>query len=387
MDYSLETPGLGDLHEHGMGTTIQDLPDEILAKSLLGMEAPFSHRRISKQLRILFDERCTQLRIRDEGNLCPDPSNAHASCLQNKSAEGMFKHADLLSLLRRLPHLDTLLDKDRGRSQALPWEEIGQILGGRLTHLVFYCNSQQLSFLELFPSLRKLLVIRGEASQPVALHLQPLDLQPLDLQAPLSALRALQHLELRGLPAVRDLGPLTSYDQLQFLDVSGCSIEDLGPLVQCTKLHSLKLCCVNTLRDLGPLGACTSLQHLDLFGCSGITNLKPLELCTKLLRLDLSFSLAADFGALSSCTALQHVDLFKCVHLRSLAPLASCRNLQHLDLRLNIVSCLEPLWGLQGLQHLDLRGLRTSRLDKGPPELGPLTRVKHLRLDSPPGLR
>ena len=348
-------PGPGDLRRHeGRDTTIEDLPEEILAKSLLGMEPPFSHRRICKQLRSLFDESCTQLRIQDHRHL---------------ATEGVIQHSNLLSLLRRLPRLDTLWDLDRSRGEALPWREMGQILGRQLTHLVFHCDTH-LGFLELFPSLRRLEVVRSD--------LMPSQCMP-DLR-PLSALRALQDLGLRV--PVKDLGPLSGCSQLQLLDLAGYIEEPrLEPLAHCKKLRTLKLSGVDTLRDLGPLGRCASLQHLDISRCSGITNLKPLELCSSLLYLNLSSSRASDFEALSACTALRRLDLSSCWHLRSLDPLSSCRKLRHLDIGSNKISSLEPLWGLQELQHIELWDTHTSWLDNKPPELGPLTRVKRLQLD------
>ena len=362
----------GELHEHDIDTTIEDLPDEILAKSLLGMGPPFSRRRICKQLRSLFDESCTQLRIQDQGRLLSDPPTAHVGPgLNGNSSETIFQHGDLLSLLSRLPRLDTLLDQDHRRGEDLPWEEMGQILGGQLTRLVFQCDRHP-GFLELFPSLRRLEVHRSSRMTPMhAMELQPV-----------SALCALQHIELRGLP-VRDLGPLKGCSRLHFLELGFCPIEDLGPLAHCQKLCTLRLFHLDTLPDLGPLSACVSLQHFDLYGCSRITSLKPMELCTNLLRLNLCVSRVSDFSALSSCTGLQRLCLFGCVHLHSLAPLASCRKLQHLDIRMQTIPSLEPIWGLQSeLHHLYLLGTHSSGLCPGPPELGPLTRVKHLHLNA-----
>ena len=377
MDTSFASLELGgELHEHDIDTTFEDLPDEILARSLLGMQPPFSHRRICKQLRSLFDESCTQLRIQDQGRLQSDLPTAHGGpgLYMSSSKPSVFQHGDLLRLLKRLTRLDTLLDKDPSRGPALPWEEMGQILGGQLTRLVFHCNSQQLSFLELFPSLRRLEVYRSSRMTPQhAMELQPV-----------SALRALLHLVLHGLP-VKDLGPLTGCSQLQILELSFCPIEDLGPLVHCQKLCTVRLFFIDTLRDLGPLVAYVSLQHLDLYGCSSITDIKPLELCNNLLHLNLYTSRVTDFSALSSCTGLQRLCLFGCVHLHSLAPLASCRKLQYLDICMHTstIPSLEPLWGLQELQHLCLLGRQSSGLHPGQPDLGPLaTRVKYLRLNA-----
>ena len=96
--------------------------------------------------------------------------------------------------------------------------------------------------------------------------------------------------------------------------------------------------------------------------------------------------MASDFEALSSCTGLQHLDISKCVCLRSLAPFTSCRKLKYLDVSGNTIPSLEPLWGLQELQYLNLWNTHTDWIHRGPPELGPLTRVEHLKLgaDEPP---
>ena len=372
MDSSFASLELGgeELHD-GIETTVEELPDEILTKSLLGMEPPFSHRRISKQLRGLFDEGCTKFRIQDQGCLQSDPPTAHGGPGLNKnSSDTVFQHGDLLSLLRRLPRLDTLLDQDHCRSQALPWAEMGQILGGQLTCLVSRCD-RHLGFLELFPSLRRLEVRRSSC----VTFQHTIELQPL------SELCALQHLGLRFLP-VRDLGPLGSCSQLQFLELHFCPIGDLGPLAHFKKLCTLRLLHLDTMRDLGPLSACVSLQRLDLYGCSRITSLTSLELCTNLLCLDLFTPRVSDFSALSLCTGLQHLCLFGCGHLPSLTVLASCRKLQHLVIRMKTLPSLEPLWGLQELHHLYLLGTQSGGLCPGPPGLGPLTRVKHLHLNA-----
>ena len=375
----LETSSLGDRHEDDdNGTTLEDLPEHLLAKSLLGLEPPFSLRRVCKQLRRLFDESCTQLRIQ------------HAQYLM--ASGSAFQYGTLLCLLRRLPRLSTLMDLDPRRGLNLPWVEMGQILGGQLTRLVYHCN-WRLRFLEQLSSLRSLELRRGGASQHM-LELQPLSalhgLEHLSLNdlpvrdiGPLTGCSRLQTLELSGCP-IRDLGPLRGFYQLQFLDLCGCPIKDLEPLAQCADLRTLKLS-HHTMRDLGPLGACVSLQHLDLGGCRSITRLEPLEQCTNLRHLNLSSAMASDFDFLASCTGLQHLNLSFCVHLRSLSPLVCCPNLQHLDISVNTIFTLEPLWGLQKLQYLDLRGTRAARLGdgiEGPrPELGPLTRVKDLLLE------
>ena len=124
------------------------------------------------------------------------------------------------------------------------------MLGGQLTCLVFHWDWQALNFLELFPSLRKLEMICGEASRPT-----------LKLPKSLSALSALQHLVLNGLP-VKDLGPLGGCSQtLQYLDLGRCPVEDLAPLAACSQLQHLDLGCC-PIQDLQPLTHCTdSIAH------------------------------------------------------------------------------------------------------------------------------
>ena len=217
---SATSAGPGEIQECGSSdTAVNDppyLPFDILVKSL-GTEVHLSHRQVCKQLRGFSDDSRTQLRIQDQGHLSPGPSAA-----SNNSAGSAFQHADLLGLLRRLPHLDTLLDLDPRRGRALPWEEMGQILGGQLTSLVFHCRWQvgPLTFLTQFFSLHTLEVLCCEDPQPPPLELTlpgpqsawyalrhlsvPESLALRELLRPLSALRGLQHLVVRGLP-VTDL--------------------------------------------------------------------------------------------------------------------------------------------------------------------------------------
>ena len=392
MDPSFATPGLlGEVpvHEHGSDTKLEDFPEAIQEEILLGKEAPFSHRQVCKKLRSLYDESCTQLRILDQGYRYSRDLSAAAHGEPCIAAGNVLQHSDLLSLLKRLPRLDTLLDLDMCRGQVLPWEKMGQILGGQLTRLVCHFTWPQLRIVELFPSLRRLEVHRNILMRSQStLELPPLsalqDLQHLELHClhvdgldTLSACSQLQYLDLGGCH-IEELGPLMGCSQLQFLSLCGCPIKDLGPLVQCAELQSLKLAGMNFLRDLGPLTACVSLQLLDLSFCSSVSDLKPLALCANLLYLNLSYSPASDFECLASCTGLLHLNLSRCERLHSLAPVASCHKLQRLSIFLNMIPSLEPLWGLQELQDLDLRGTcRGEGLDL---DLGPLTRVKQLLL-------
>ena len=349
MDSAFKTSAgpAGELQERGSSDTAAVdetppyLPFDILAKSL-GMEAPLSYRRVCKQLRSFSDDSRTQLRIQDQGYISPGSSSAG-----HNSAGKAFQHADLLCLLRRLPRLDTLLDLDPYRSPALPWEEMGQILGGQLTRLAFHCRWQvgPLTFLTQFSSLHTLEGLCGEDPQPPPLELT--------LPGPQSAWSALRHLSVPGLLAL--LQPLSALRGLQHLVVRGLPVMDLRSLTGCSQLQCLELrkCLV---KDLGPLGGCSQLQSLDLGGCFVIS-----------------------LGALARCTELRTLKLSHIDNLPDLGPLASCRKLQHLDISLNVISNLEPLGGLQELRHLDMRGTRTW-LGYELPSLGPLARIRDLRL-------
>ena len=255
MDSAFTTSaGPGEIQEcGGSDTAVNDppyLPFDILVKSL-GMEVHLSHRQVCKQLRSFSDDSRTQLRIQDQGHLSQGPCAArggpslfihYAESVQDQghispgpssaghnSAGKAFQHADLLSLLRRLPHLETLLDLDPCRSQALPWEEMGQILGGQLIRLTFHCRRQvgPLTFLTRFSLLHTLEVLRGEDPQPPT--------SELSLPGPQSAWHALRHLSVPDSLARRDLlRPLSALHSLQHLVVRGLPVTDLGPLTGCS---------------------------------------------------------------------------------------------------------------------------------------------------------
>ncbi len=62
-----------------------------------------------------------------------------------------------------------------------------------------------------------------------------------------------------------DLTPLAKMANLEWLMLSGRSINDLSPMGTLTKLKGLSLCCPSA-RDLSPLANLTELQDLDLRG-------------------------------------------------------------------------------------------------------------------------
>jgi Leucine-rich repeat (LRR) protein len=188
----------------------------------------------------------------------------------------------------------------------------------------------------------------------------------------LGKLTALQYLNLVG-TQVADLGRLKDLTALQSLDLVGMHVADLGPLKGLIALQSLNLFGTQ-VADLGPLKGLIALQSLNLEGTQ-VTDLGPLKDLIALQSLDLRSTQVADLGPLKGLTALQALNLGG-TQVADLGPLKGLTALKSLDLRGTQVADLGPLKGLIALQSLDLRSTQVA--DLGP--LKGLTALQALNL-------
>ncbi len=131
-------------------------------------------------------------------------------------------------------------------------------------------------------------------------------------------------------------------------------IEDLTPLIPCTKLTALDLSYHRKVRDFTPLSALTSLRELRLRGSCHIFCLDPfVRGLSQLSYLDVGWTRTTSLEPLALLTQLKELDLQCCNVLT---------DLQHLD-------------SLVQLKKLNLYGLRYSSL-----EIGSLVELEELNL-------
>lgn len=107
--------------------------------------------------------------------------------------------------------------------------------------------------------------------------------------------------------AIKDIGGLESFTNLESLDLSFHAITDISPLSGLTKLTSLSLG-ANPITDISPLAGLTNLQVLNLSGCAA-QDYSPLSGLANLQFLKLDNSTLADVSPLATLTNLRHLYL------------------------------------------------------------------------------
>ncbi len=155
---------------------------------------------------------------------------------------------------------------------------------------------------------------------------------------------------------------------LQFLNLEGNRIEELGPLNNLTMLQWLILADnrITVVDDLSALGNLKLLVLED----NEIENIIPLGGLNKLEGLYLRSNRISSLPGLSGLSSLQALDLGD-NNIINIQPLSNLSTLKHLSLDANFVSSLTPLSGLVNLQSLDLG---TNLLT----DVFPLTGFSHL---------
>jgi Leucine-rich repeat (LRR) protein len=202
-----------------------------------------------------------------------------------------------------------------------------------------------------------------------------------DLEA-LKGVPSLTHLDATVSRQFRDLSPLITLKQLQWLELRNCAgVTDISPLADLTSLQELRLRGCSTLLDLAPLAALRSLKHLTVSGASvlhdvslladlsrlqilnlsrsSVEDLRPLANISSLRELDLSGTLVTDVAMLTSLSQLQALDLSG-TRVGNAAPLGNLSDLRSLNLSRTLVTDVAPLTTLSRLQELDLSGTQVT---------------------------
>ena len=129
--------------------------------------------------------------------------------------------------------------------------------------------------------------------------------------------------------AIKDIGGLESFTNLEILDLSFHAITDVSPLEGLTKLTSLSMG-GNPVTDISPLARLTNLKVLILSNCAA-QDYSPLAKLVNLEFLMLDNSMITDVSPLASLTNLQHLYLANCP-VNDYSPLANIYpNLENKD--------------------------------------------------------
>jgi Leucine-rich repeat (LRR) protein len=147
-------------------------------------------------------------------------------------------------------------------------------------------------------------------------------------------------------------------DQVVRVDLRQSRVVDLSPVSRFEELETLILSGL-PVTDLSPLSGFGRLEHLDLSSTS-VSDLSPLAGLSSLKSLDLSRTAAPDLSPLAGLTNLETLSI---CHTRAsdLSSLAGLKRLRTLKLTGSHVSELLALSELTGLRSLDLTGVKVSR--------------------------
>lgn len=206
-------------------------------------------------------------------------------------------------------------------------------------------------------------------------NLQELDLSWTSIQdlSVLSNLINLTELYLCGLP-INNIEILSNLSKLERLELDDTQVEDLAPLSHHKYLEYLDLS-GSQVSDLSPLGELTNLYSLDLSN-TPITNINALAQLQNLQTLNLSNTAIANIDALEQMTSLEILHLDR-TRISDIGALSGLINLSDLNLGFTRVSDINSLSALTDLSTLDLRYTQVENVCA----LAQLKRLEKLQLE------
>lgn len=155
---------------------------------------------------------------------------------------------------------------------------------------------------------------------------------------------------------ISDITGLEYMENLISIDFTYCSVSDLSPLANITKLTSIDFDGNNNIVDLSPLAELTNLETIRMGGKEGnqIVDLSPLVGLKKLTTLDLEGNNIVDVTPLHQLSGLTTLRLFN-NKIIDISPLNSLTNLTNLWIGGNNISDLTPLSFMNQLNYLEAR--------------------------------
>ncbi|CAL6084493.1 leucine-rich_repeat domain-containing protein [Hexamita inflata] len=168
----------------------------------------------------------------------------------------------------------------------------------------------------------------------------------------LSTFINLEELDLSGNKKIH-IGPIKYLTKLIKLSLDCCELTDIQDLSHLTNLIDLSLC-GNQDVDIAPLNNLTQLVSLQLHGC-GLTDIFPLQYLTQLNYLLLSVNSIKDVSFLRSLRNLKELSLaFN--DFVDIVPLQHLENLSILDLSYIKIKDFSVLRKLRNLEELSISG-------------------------------
>ncbi|KAL0220233.1 hypothetical protein RCL1_000088 [Eukaryota sp. TZLM3-RCL] len=196
----------------------------------------------------------------------------------------------------------------------------------------------------------------------VFLNLQELDISLTSVNdlEPLRDCTSLKILLLKSTNVV-DISPLSYCHLLQKLSLNSSLVTDVSPLSSCVLLETLDIASTQ-VRDISSLSHCLRLQNLYA-SWSLVASIHPLQYCKQLVTIDLHKTNLSDISFLSWCKLLKVLNMTFCMHLSSIGALSNCRKLEILSLTSTNVIDLSPLSNCHNLKKLYLNSTNVSHIE------------------------
>ena len=192
-----------------------------------------------------------------------------------------------------------------------------------------------------------------------------------ELDAKLKLVTQKQRVDISGIREIISLEPLSELSDLNWLDISGTSIEDLSPVRNLNKLKVLRANSTliedltalkynitleelevanTTIEDLSVLASLRNLLKLNLNNTQ-VNRISNLKSCPNLTSLNLGSTRIANVGVLQDLVQLKSLDISNTA-VRDLGPISNLKDLQSLNISGSAVSNLQALSGMENLREL-----------------------------------
>ena len=192
-----------------------------------------------------------------------------------------------------------------------------------------------------------------------------------ELDAKLKLVTQKQRVDISGIREIISLEPLSELSDLNWLDISGTSIEDLSPVRNLNKLKVLRANSTliedltalkynitleelevanTTIEDLSVLASLRNLLKLNLNNTQ-VNRISNLKSCPNLTSLNLGSTRIANVGVLQDLSQMKSLDISNTA-VRDLGPIGNLKDLQSLNISGSAVSNLQALSGMENLREL-----------------------------------
>lgn len=202
----------------------------------------------------------------------------------------------------------------------------------------------------------------------------------LETLEPVAKLERVRRLDLRNMPQIKDLSPLTALKELEYLNISGTGVTDLSPLAELPALTEIEardlklsdakdvpklenLRSIDFLKtpiaDVTPLAKAPKLEKI-LVCTTKVGDLSPLlPVANRITAVDVCATPFRDFKMLAKFPKLKALRLSG-LPIEDLSMLAELKDMEELDISMTPIKSLKPLQGMSKLKKLTILKLKTK---------------------------